>query len=672
MYRLILTALLIMAASTLLAQVTTEFTYQGKLEQTGALANGDYDFRFSLWDVEAVGSGTQLAGPVSDTSVTVEDGLFTANVDFGSVVFGGQDVWLQIEVAEAETGSYTTLGSRQQIKPAPMAQHALSVATDAVGSAQIVDGSVGAADIASDIFWSTSGNAAGSGNFLGTTNTTPLELRVNDQPVTRVFDGADADGNHAPNLIAGSEHNVLDESGGSVVGATIGGGGGDPSKNICGPGDSEPCVNTVDGRFATVVGGFGNYAGVGATAMGMRTTASASGSTAMGNQTTARGIESTAMGDGTTASRDGATAMGAFTVASGAVSTAMGVRTLASGDFSTAMGDQTTASGIRSVAMGRLATAEHDGAFVWSDSSTGDFVSTGRNQFLVQAFGGAGFGTNAPSAQLHAENEGSGLGAPTLRAENLNTADGIAGYFITHGSDVTMALENLDGSGPLLKGFGNISGGGGREFEILNDGSMHFYNGTDRTINIDAPNGDITVDGTLNSGGGADFAEMLPRHRPEETIRASDLVAVRGGEITRATDGAQRLMIISSQPAVLGNHDASKPQTDHSPVAFLGQVPVRVRGPVAIGDLLVASGRNDGTARAVSPAQWDPDEHGPFAGHAWSAKSDEGPGTVTARVGAAQSAALVERIRSQKARIDSLEDRLARLEQALEGRADAL
>ncbi|RFF26925.1 hypothetical protein DZK25_09965, partial [Wenzhouxiangella sp. 15181] len=700
-----------------LAQVTTEFTYQGELEQSGTPADGDYDFRFTLWDAES--SGTKLQGPVEDTRVPVNDGLFTANIDFGSIVFGGQDVWLQIEVAEAGTGSYTTLGPRQQIKPAPMAQHALTVGADAVGSTQIVDGSITAADIDSGLFWSTGGNAAGSGDFLGTTNTTPLELRVNNRPVTRIFDAEEGNGIHAPNLIGGSELNVL--SGGSVEGATIAGGGGDPGFTTCGPDRSSPCINTVADDFTTVVGGFGNYAtGLAATAMGGGTTASGANSTAMGEETTASGNDSTAMGGGTTASGSHSTAIGFRTTASAFAATAMGDETNAPGLVATAMGEGTTASGTHSTAIGRRTTASGDqstamgmdssaggdfsfaagrravardagdagetdtdgnctanvdecgdeGTFVWADSEDVDFESTGPDQFLVRAASGAGIGTSAPSAQLHAENNsGSGLTTPTLRADNLSTGAGIAGYFITHGSDATMVLANREGSGPLLKGFGNNNGG--REFEIRNDGSMDFYNGFDRTINIDAPGGEITADNGFTTGG-ADFAEMLPRHRPEESIRPADLVAVRGGEITRTTDDAERLMIISSSPAMLGNHDASKPQSDHSPVAFLGQVPVRVRGPVAIGDLLVASGHNDGTARAVSPAQWNPDEHGPFAGHAWSARSDEGLGTVTARVGAAQSTALVERIRSQKARIDSLEDRLARLEQALEGRADAL
>jgi len=225
-----------------------------------------------------------------------------------------------------------------------------------------------------------------------------------------------------------------------------------------------------------------------------------------------------------------------------------------------------------------------------------------------------------------------------------------------------MVLANRDGNGQLLKGFG--SNGGNREFEILNDGSMDFYSGNDRTVNIDAPNGNVTIDGSFSSSG-ADYAELLPRTHSGESIRAGDLVAVHGGRITKTTSGADRLMIVSTDPAVLGNNDDPQAQAGHSPVAFLGQVPVRVRGPVAVGELLVASGQHDGTARAVDPADWAPDAHGPIAGQAWTAKTTVGIGTVTASVGLPQTGALVERLQRQQSRIDALEARLARIEAAL-------
>ena len=294
--------LLIIATPLAHAQVTTAFTYQGELEQSGSPASGEFDFVFELFD--SASGGLALAGPVAVENVLVDGGLFTTEVDFGPNVFGMMDVWLEVRVRESgAAGGFTELLPRQRVTPAPLAQHALNVEIGAVGSAQIIDGGVGAADVdasevqvrvdgscpagtaigeidslgspvcnpveipTSTVHWNTGGNGASVNDFLGTTNDTPLEMGVNDQATMRIFDATDADGNHAPNLIAGSKNNLLVFP---IHGATIGGGGGDFGDTFCGPDDSSPCVNTVLDDFATVVGGRANYAtGRTSTAMGV-------------------------------------------------------------------------------------------------------------------------------------------------------------------------------------------------------------------------------------------------------------------------------------------------------------------------------------------------------------------------------------------------------------------
>jgi hypothetical protein len=62
-------------------------------------------------------------------------------------------------------------------------------------------------------------------------------------------------------------------------------------------------------------------------------------------------------------------------------------------------GVQNYVSGAYGFAAGFQARAEHQGSFVWSDSS-GGFSSTGNNQFLIDADGGVGIGTNTPSYML--------------------------------------------------------------------------------------------------------------------------------------------------------------------------------------------------------------------------------------------------------------------------------
>ena len=55
-------------------------------------------------------------------------------------------------------------------------------------------------------------------------------------------------------------------------------------------------------------------------------------------------------------------------------------------------------------AAGRRAIANHQGSFVWADSTDADFLSTANNQFLIRAAGGVGIGVTNPTAPLHVMN----------------------------------------------------------------------------------------------------------------------------------------------------------------------------------------------------------------------------------------------------------------------------
>lgn len=503
---LFLITILLLTAVPVAAQTDTTLSYQGQLHDGSGPVTGTPNMEFRLFD--SLTDGAQIGDEVILSAVPVTDGLFQVELDFGAA-YGAGPRYLEVIVG----GS--TLAPRQRVAPAPLATHALNVETGAVGGAQIVDGSITAADVADGTFWSTSGDAAGSGDFIGTTNGTPLELRVNNRLVTRIFDGSDVNGIHNPNLIAGSELNVLDESGGSVHGATIAGGGGTRDLVFCGPDGDSPCVNTVANDFATVIGGRGNYAtGGAATAMGEFTTASGRRSTAMGNFTFASGFSSTAMGLYSTASGASSTAMGNRTTASGDYSTAMGFASTASGYEATAMGQRTTASGSQSTAMGRTTTASgyastaigldttagggfslaagnraivrdaagagetdadgncttsfpdcgDEGTFVWADSQDADFTSTGPNQFLVRAAGGADFQLGSNGLKAFSES-GSTSGA-AVQAESTH-ADGIALVGRTKSSDATLVLNNR-GSGSLIKAFTV----GTRLLELENNGDL--------------------------------------------------------------------------------------------------------------------------------------------------------------------------------------------------------
>jgi hypothetical protein len=107
---------------------TTTFTYQGKLNDGGAPANGSYDLQFALFPVPA--SGDQIGATIARASVIVTSGVFTVPLDFGATAFPGADRYLEISVRPAgSTGAYTTLAPRQQITSTPYAIRSLSTAS---------------------------------------------------------------------------------------------------------------------------------------------------------------------------------------------------------------------------------------------------------------------------------------------------------------------------------------------------------------------------------------------------------------------------------------------------------------------------------------------------------------------------------------------------------------
>ncbi len=106
------------------------FTYQGRLVDGNALANGNYELRFRLFDQLA--AGNQVNSDVSQASVAVTNGLFTVQLDFGAGAFDGAGRWL--ELAARPAGSIEALSvfdPRQPVTAVPYALYALSGSGDA-------------------------------------------------------------------------------------------------------------------------------------------------------------------------------------------------------------------------------------------------------------------------------------------------------------------------------------------------------------------------------------------------------------------------------------------------------------------------------------------------------------------------------------------------------------
>lgn len=115
----------LISASGLTAPVTPAFTYQGSLGAGGQPYTGDADFRFRVFDADV--GGIELTDSIAWTG-PVDEGVFTVELGFDSLVFLGDEVWLEIEVRTpaGDPGAFTTLTPRQRIAPTPYAMFALA------------------------------------------------------------------------------------------------------------------------------------------------------------------------------------------------------------------------------------------------------------------------------------------------------------------------------------------------------------------------------------------------------------------------------------------------------------------------------------------------------------------------------------------------------------------
>ena len=94
-----------------------EFTYQGRLSQNGAPANGSFNLSFALFDADT--NGNQIGATISEPGFPVTNGLFTVSLSFPGA-FDGTQLWLQVSV------NGTPMLPRQAVSTTPVAQFALS------------------------------------------------------------------------------------------------------------------------------------------------------------------------------------------------------------------------------------------------------------------------------------------------------------------------------------------------------------------------------------------------------------------------------------------------------------------------------------------------------------------------------------------------------------------
>src|SRR3989475_8200863 len=128
-----------LGATTARAQ-TSSFTYQGRLTDGGAAANGNYDLQFALFD--SLSGGAQVGSTQSLNTVAVSNGVFTVSLDFGANAFNGANRFLEISARPSGGGSFTLLSPRQPITSTPYAVRSLNaVSADSVPASGVPSGS---------------------------------------------------------------------------------------------------------------------------------------------------------------------------------------------------------------------------------------------------------------------------------------------------------------------------------------------------------------------------------------------------------------------------------------------------------------------------------------------------------------------------------------------------
>lgn len=162
----ILLFIILISAAAVAAQ-STAFTYQGKLLDGGAPANGTYEMQFTLWNSAA--NGTQIGGVVGNSNVTVTQGIFTVPIDFGFIALA-IDLqglkYLEISVRSNSADPFTILTPRQLVTSAPYATIAsaaqsASIATTATnaGNADNLGG------VPASSYLQANGNGSGLSNL---------------------------------------------------------------------------------------------------------------------------------------------------------------------------------------------------------------------------------------------------------------------------------------------------------------------------------------------------------------------------------------------------------------------------------------------------------------------------------------------------------------------------
>ncbi|HEY7303659.1 MAG TPA: hypothetical protein VH601_06080 [Bryobacteraceae bacterium] len=237
-----------------------------------------------------------------------------------------------------------------------------------------------------------------------------------------------------------------------------------------------------------------------------------------------------------------------------------------------------------------------------TDGSSVDLHSE-TNSVFIRASGGAGNNNIAMNSFPGDGGVGIGISSPTCKLHVVDAQSGPGGDITKHVAIIENAASaNADVLALKL----------GASPALADNNFITFFSGSGAVGAIEGNGVGVALNTT-----GADFAECLPLAANEQ-VGPGDVVAIVDGKLTLDTRDAHQFAAISTRPAVVGNMSASIRQAR---VALLGQTPVRVRGRVRVGDVLVCSGKNDGAAIALSPRDAVERERFDIIGTAWESSN---------------------------------------------------
>ena len=348
-------------------------------------------------------------------------------------------------------------------------------------SAEVAINSKVDADQVSSISWSLTGNSGLVGDsppFLGTTDDSPLQLRVNNLDALTIIPEVHPEYGYSPIILGGLSLRTA-----GIAGATVSGGGSSDNHNV------------VQAHFATIGGGRGNQAGgldesafppsatgdYTSIAGGLNNKATGDYATISGGEeNAASGVHATIGGGSENEASELWTtvgggnfnrASGRFGTIGGGVSNSVegfhdtvggGIGNIASGTAATVPGGLgNRASGSASFAAGRNADAQHDGSFVWADASAAageTLASSAAHQFNVRASGGTRiFSDTAATVGVQLApggNDWSALSDRNLKA-NVRAAD--AQEILEKLNALSISEWNLTSQDPSIRHMGPMA-----------------------------------------------------------------------------------------------------------------------------------------------------------------------------------------------------------------------